>query len=124
MDSSLQDFVSRQYASPQDYFSSYREYIHNSLLQGVSRITNSVIRVYADNETLINGSEFARLSTVSQEPWYQQYTAAVSYTHLPAVGRNMPLEIPLSAQNVHKKGFAAAARFTVCAVIGLSLIHI
>lgn len=75
MDSSLQDFVSRQYASPQDYFSSYREYIHNSLLQGVSRITNSVIRVYADNETLINGSEFARLSTVSQEPWYQQYTA-------------------------------------------------
>ena len=75
MDSSLQDFVSRQYASPQDYFSSYREYIHNSLLQGVSRITNSVIRVYADNETLINGSEFARLSTVSQVPWYQQYTA-------------------------------------------------
>ena len=75
MDSSLQDFVSRQYASPQDYFSSYREYIHNSLLQGVSRITNSVIRVYADNETLINGSEFARLSTVSQEPWYPQYTA-------------------------------------------------
>ena len=75
MDNSLQDFVSRQYASPQDYFSSYREYIHNSLLQGVSRITNSVIRVYADNETLINGSEFARLSTVSQEPWYQQYTA-------------------------------------------------
>jgi len=75
MDNSLQDFVSRQYASPQDYFSSYREYIHNSLLQGVSRITNSVIRVYADNETLINGSEFARLSTVSQVPWYQQYTA-------------------------------------------------
>ena len=36
----------------------------------------------------------------------------------PAVGRNMPLEIPLSAQNVHKKGFAAAARFTVCAVVG------
>ena len=70
MDNSLQDFVSRQYASPRDYFSSYREYIHNSLLQGVSRITNSVIRVYADNETLINGSEFARLSTVSQEPWY------------------------------------------------------
>ena len=62
MDNSLQDFVSRQYASPQDYFSSYREYIHNSLLQGVSRITNSVIRVYADNETLINGSEFARLT--------------------------------------------------------------
>lgn len=31
--------------------------------------------MYADNETLINGSEFARLSTVSQEPWYQQYTA-------------------------------------------------
>ena len=75
MDNSLQDFVSRQYASPRDYFSSYREYIHNSLLQGVSRITNSVIRVYADNETLINGSEFAWLSTVSQEPWYQQYTA-------------------------------------------------
>lgn len=49
MDNSLQDFVSRQYASPQHYFSSYREYIHNSLLQGVSRITNSVIRVYADN---------------------------------------------------------------------------
>ena len=29
MDNSLQDFVSRQYASPRDYFSSYREYIHN-----------------------------------------------------------------------------------------------
>ena len=75
MDNSLQEFVSRQYDSPEDYFSGYREYIQNSLLQGVSRITNSVIRVYADNETLINGSEFARLSTVSQEPWYQQYTA-------------------------------------------------
>lgn len=36
MDNSFRDFVSRQYASPQDYFSSYREYIHNSLLQGVS----------------------------------------------------------------------------------------
>ena len=82
MDNSLQDFVSRQYASPQDYFSSYREYIHNSLLQGVSRITNSVIRVYADNETLINGSEFARLSTVSQEPWYQQMATARGFFFL------------------------------------------
>ena len=30
----------------------------------------------------------------------------------------MPLEIPLAAQNIHKEGFAAAARFTVCAVVG------
>ena len=74
MDNSLQDFVSRQYASPREYFDSYKDYISNSLLQGISRITNSVITVYADNETLINGSEFRRLSAVSQELWYQQYT--------------------------------------------------
>ena len=73
MDDSIQDFLNVQYKDPEDYVIHFQEFMRNSLMQGIMKVDNTVITIYADNDTLVNGSGFTRLSDVAETPWYKKY---------------------------------------------------
>lgn len=73
MDNTIQGFLSTQFASPAEYVNEYQSVMHNSLIEGIMGIDNTVITVYADNDTIVNGGGFIRLSDVTQTEWYQRY---------------------------------------------------
>lgn len=76
MDDAIQEFLGRQYDTPSDYVSAYNAVLRDSLIEGIKGIDNTVITVYADNDTIINGGGFIRLSDVERAEWYRQYKAS------------------------------------------------
>lgn len=73
MNDTIQAFLSTYFENPEEYVKKYHNVMHNSLLENIMGIDNTVITVYADNETIVNGGGFTRLSDVTQTEWYQRY---------------------------------------------------
>lgn len=71
----VQEFLSTQYTSPQDYVAHYYEFMRDSLIEGVMGVDNSNndITLYTNNETIISGGGCSKLSSVSGTPWYQLF---------------------------------------------------
>ena len=71
----VQEFLSTQYTSPQDYVAHYYEFMRDSLIQGVMGVDNSnnSITLYTDNETIISGGGCNKLSGAAELPWYQSF---------------------------------------------------
>ncbi|MDR2044524.1 MAG: histidine kinase [Clostridium sp.] len=67
----INEFLNATYDSPLDYYNSYLRQTRESLLKSSGGSTNFIVTMYADNETIINGGEFARLETVADTPWYR-----------------------------------------------------
>ncbi|HKM23149.1 MAG TPA: histidine kinase [Lachnospiraceae bacterium] len=73
MDKSMDAFLETEFESNLDYFTKMRmltkdTYFETSL--GSSRI---YVVMYGDNDTIVNGGHFARLSGVREEEWYKSY---------------------------------------------------
>lgn len=66
----IDDFLNEQYESPLSYFVAYYE-AKNLLFNNNIGGDSSQLTIYADNETLTNGGEFSRLSSIKDEEWYQ-----------------------------------------------------
>lgn len=67
---SLEQFMNREYKSPEHYIKNYQSFKKNVLIQG-GYGDNSFVRLYVDNETIVNGDIFWRMSTVKETEWYQ-----------------------------------------------------
>ncbi|MCM1039508.1 MAG: histidine kinase [Ruminococcus sp.] len=67
----IEEFLNTQYETPLAYVEGYQDFMRNSLLASSMAITNTKVTIYADNETIINGGEFGRISTISGTEWYQ-----------------------------------------------------
>lgn len=82
MDSAVNDFLNKRYENPYDYFEAYVALDGRSSLNrlGGYHISNAVI--YADNDTIINGGHFSKLSGVKDTVWYQNFLES---------GRNMSM---------------------------------
>lgn len=66
----IDEFLKQKYESPLDYYTKYQKFFKDTLLQvGVGQ-NNMQFTFYVDNETIISGSEFQKLSAVRQEEWY------------------------------------------------------
>lgn len=80
MDRVVYDFLDRQYEDPYDFFSARVGMEGRSSLNrlGGYNISNAV--VYADNDTIVKGGHFGRISEMRDTIWYQDFLAA---------GRNM-----------------------------------
>lgn len=63
--------MDEQYTSELDYYLSYKAFMKDSLFETSIGITDSMITMYADNETFVNGGEFCRLDAVRNQRWYQ-----------------------------------------------------
>lgn len=70
MNKSIDEFLEQTYETPLDYFTSYQNLIKDTMLDDSFGLENTRIRMYADNDTIVNGGEFARLEMAKQTPWY------------------------------------------------------
>ena len=73
MNDSLQAFLDTQYESPEHYVRVYQDFLRGSLVEGISGIDNTVITVYVDNDTFVNGGGFLQRSDADGSVWYEEY---------------------------------------------------
>lgn len=80
MDREVYEFLDRQYDGPYDFFAARVGMEGRSSLNrlGGYNISNAV--VYADNDTIVNGGHFSRMSGMRDTVWYQDFLSS---------GRNM-----------------------------------
>lgn len=85
LDKKINDFLNEEYTGAYDYVSAKIKLSEKSSLDPMSQYNISNIVVCADNETIINGGHFYRLSGVKDTVWYQAFeesgrnTCAVFY---------------------------------------------
>ena len=73
LDTSVREFLETEFENPAEYYKAYQRITHQSVLRGISQIDNSVVTIYADNEGLVNGSGFMKVSDVREEEWFRRY---------------------------------------------------
>ena len=67
----INDFLSAEYETAFDYVVAYQTFLQDSLFESSISMNNIQVTIYADNETIVNGGTFSRLSTVQEAGWYQ-----------------------------------------------------
>lgn len=78
----ISEFADVQYESAYDFFVASQELQKTSSMGRLGGYNISNLVIYADNETIINGGHFYRLSQIRDEEWYDQFVQS---------GRNMTL---------------------------------
>jgi two-component system sensor histidine kinase YesM len=69
----IHQFLIKYYVRPVDYVKAMYAMTRDSLFTLGFAASNSKVTIYADNETIINGNYFYRLSTVQEQEWYQTF---------------------------------------------------
>ena len=67
----IEEFMNTLFETPLDYVTAKQKLLKDTLFEGSIAIDNILVTMYADNETIINGGEFYRLSEVKDTDWYQ-----------------------------------------------------
>ncbi len=71
MNEYVEEFLNTEYETAMDYVVAYHTFMKNSLFDSSIGLDNTQITIYADNETIVNGGEFCKLSSVRETEWYQ-----------------------------------------------------
>ena len=71
MNKYINNFLDGTYESALDYYNHYRSFMKDSLFESSMGSSSTTVTMYADNDTIINGGEFARLEGVRDTEWYQ-----------------------------------------------------
>ena len=66
----LDNFLNRQYESDLEYVAHYQKLFMDTLLNVGASQSNMQIRIYADNDTIVNGAEFKKLDKILTKNWY------------------------------------------------------
>lgn len=74
MNKFINNFMNEKYESTLNYYNNYLKCMQYSLFKSSIRNGNFTLTMYADNETIINGGEFARLETIAEARWYRSLT--------------------------------------------------
>ncbi len=96
LDGSVREFLAETYESPEEYYAAYQKITGQSVLKGIAHIDNSVVTIYADNEGIVNGGGFLRVSEVQGEGWFRRYSQSSLDTQLilydtPSDGRSISI---------------------------------
>lgn len=70
----INDFMDKEYGTELDFIMARYDLVVNSLFNIGFNSDSSRIIFYADNEGIVNGGYFFRLSTVKGEDWYQDFS--------------------------------------------------
>lgn len=69
----INEFLTRQYTSGLEFYNAYLDFMKDTLFEsGIGGEQDRII-MYADNETLISGSEFRKLDEVRDSSWYKAF---------------------------------------------------
>ena len=69
----INEFLNTEFQSTLDYYNQYQELLKDSLFDSSLGTSNSIIRMYADNDTIVNGGRFWRMESVEEEKWYRDF---------------------------------------------------
>ena len=67
----VENLLNREYYDALDYYNSYLEFRKNSIYESWLGIGNETLEIYADNDTIVNGGMFYKLSNYRSESWYK-----------------------------------------------------
>ena len=67
----IDDFLKEQYQTPLDYYTKYQKFFKDTLLQVGIGQNDMQMTIYADNDTIISGSEFQKVDEIKESAWYQ-----------------------------------------------------
>ena len=66
----IYDYMNRQYSSPLEYYDAYQKFFDDTLISVVAGQSEVKYVIFVDNDTIINGSQFQKLSKAKNQPWY------------------------------------------------------
>ena len=66
----IDNFLNRQYGSDLEYVAHYQKLFKDTLLNVGASQSNMQIRIYTDNDTIVNGAEFKKLDKILTKNWY------------------------------------------------------
>ncbi len=67
----VEEFLNANYDSTLDYVVAHNNFMSNTLFENIFRTGDTQITIYADNETIVNGGEFGKISSIQNTKWYQ-----------------------------------------------------
>lgn len=73
MDKSMDAFLETQFESDLDFFTKTRTLMKDTYFETSLGSSRSYVVMYSDNDTIVNGGHFARLSGVRDTEWYKSY---------------------------------------------------
>ena len=68
----IEVLLNKEYYDPLDYYNAYTEFKRDSLYESWLGIGNETLEIYADNDTILNGGMFYKLSEIRNEAWYRK----------------------------------------------------
>ena len=69
---SVNEFLEKEYASGVDYFEDSIDVMEKTFYEIASGSQNTGVVMCSDNETIVNGNHFYRISSVKEEKWYKK----------------------------------------------------
>lgn len=67
----VNELLDREYSSPLDYYDQYRKFLKDSLFGSSLSNEKMAVKMYTDNDTIVNGGGIERLDTVRETQWYR-----------------------------------------------------
>lgn len=71
MNEYIERYLNHEYADALAYVEAYQDFVKTTLFKGGAGMDNTIITMYADNPTIVNGGEFSQLSLIENTKWYQ-----------------------------------------------------
>ena len=68
----IEELLNKRYSNPAQYYDAYVTFQRNTSFESWSSNGIEAVNIYADNETILNGGMFYKLSTVRSEEWYKK----------------------------------------------------
>lgn len=72
MNEYIERYLNFEYADALEYVEAYQDFVKTTLFKGAG-MDNTIITMYADNPTIVNGGEFSCLSAIEDTGWYQTF---------------------------------------------------
>lgn len=73
MNEYIERYLNHNYASALAYVEAYQDFVKTTLFKGGAGMDNTIITMYADNPTIVNGGEFSRMSSIEKTNWYNTF---------------------------------------------------
>jgi len=73
MNEYIERYLNYKYEGSLEYVEAYQDFMKTTLFKGRAGMDNSIITMYADNPTIVNGGEFSQLSAIENTDWYRTF---------------------------------------------------
>ncbi len=69
----VNEFITQQHEDPLEYYQNQLRFMRESLFETVLAKHSFRATIYADNDSILNGGNFYRLSSLEDDSWYQSF---------------------------------------------------